>query len=73
MRHVRLLPHLHHLDGRVGLGGQDVDDGVGVAVEGDGGVGLEEVAVEGAQDADAVGGAGGGGDDAVVVVDDLVW
>ena len=34
--HVRLLLHLHHTDGAVGLRGEHVHDGVGVAVEGDG-------------------------------------
>ena len=41
-------------------------------VEGDGGVRLEVLAVDGGEDADVVVGAGGGGDDAVLGVDELV-
>ena len=36
VRHIRLLIGSQHGDGRVGLRGQDVDEGIGVAVEGNG-------------------------------------
>ena len=62
----------HELDGRVGFRGEDVDDGVRMPMEGDGGVGLEQLAVEGGQDPNVVGRAGGRRDDAVVGVDHFV-
>ncbi|CAL9179525.1 unnamed protein product, partial [Musa hybrid cultivar] len=50
------------------LGRENVDKGIGVAVEGDGGRGFEELAVVGAEDPDVVVGAGGGSDGGVVLV-----
>lgn len=49
--HVRLLAHLHHLDGRVCLGRQDVHHGVGTLVQPDCGVRFEFLAVQDAQHA----------------------
>ncbi|CAL9770746.1 unnamed protein product [Musa acuminata subsp. burmannicoides] len=50
------------------LGRENVDKGIGMAVEGDGGRGFEELAVGGAEDPDVVVGAGGGSDGGVVLV-----
>ena len=44
--HVGALVGGEHGDGRVGFGWEDVDEGVGVAVEGDGGGRLEEFTVD---------------------------
>lgn len=57
VRHVGALLVGEHGDGGVGLGGQDVYERVGVAVQRDGGAGLEELAVESGEDADVVVGA----------------
>ena len=62
----------HELDGRVGFRGEDVDDGMRVAMQGDGGVGLEQLPVQGGQDAHVVVGPGRRRHDAVVGVDHLV-
>lgn len=62
--HVGLFVGAEHGDGGVSFGGEDVDEGIGVAVEGDRGGGLELLAVEGGQDADDVVAAGGGLNDA---------
>lgn len=68
---VGALRHLHHLDARVGLWREHVHDGVRVAVQRDGRVGLEALAIESAEDAHVVVGAGRGADDAVVGVHHL--
>ncbi|RRT80046.1 hypothetical protein B296_00004233 [Ensete ventricosum] len=49
-------------------GGRTSTKGIGVALEGDGGRWFEELAVDGAEDPDAVVGAGGGSDGGVVLV-----
>mmetsp|Transcript_19580 Transcript_19580/g.51517 ORF Transcript_19580/g.51517 Transcript_19580/m.51517 type:complete len:217 (-) Transcript_19580:35-685(-) len=68
---VRLLVRAEHRDRRVRLRRQHVHDGVRVAVQRDRRAGLEQLAVDGAEDAHVVVGAGRRADDAVVVVDDL--
>lgn len=46
IRHVGLLVLAQHRDAAVGFRGQDVDQSVGVAVQGDGGGGLEQLAIQ---------------------------
>ncbi|THU53319.1 hypothetical protein C4D60_Mb10t13160 [Musa balbisiana] len=55
-------------DAAASLGRENVDKGIGVAVEGDGGRGFEELAVGGAEDPNVVVGASGGSDGGVVLV-----
>jgi hypothetical protein len=71
VRHIRLLVRADDGDRRVRFGREDVDEGVGVPVERDGGRGLEELAVERAEDADDVVRARRRADDARVLVDRL--
>ena len=58
-------------DGGVGLWRENVHEGVGVAVQRNGGTGLEQLAVEGGQDAHIVIGSRGGANDARVGVHHL--
>ncbi|URE45637.1 hypothetical protein MUK42_15202 [Musa troglodytarum] len=55
-------------DAAVGLGRENVDKGIAVAVQGDGGRGFEELAVGGAEDPDVVVRSGGASDGGVVLV-----
>lgn len=70
-RDVRAVGVAHESDAGVRLRGQDADEGVGVAVEGDGGGGLQLLAVEGGEDANEVVGAGGRAHDGGGLVDHL--
>lgn len=54
---VGALVSAKHRDRRVSLGGKNVDERVGVTVEGNRGRGLQELAVEGGQDAHNIVGA----------------
>ena len=69
--HVRSLGVGEQRDAGVRLGGEDVHERVGVAVERDRRAGLEQLAVQSAQDADVVVAPGGGGDDTRVLVHHL--
>ena len=71
VRHVGLLIGPQHGDGGVGLGREDVDEGVGVFVQRDRRRRLQQLAVQRAQDADVVIRSGGGAHDARVLVDGL--
>ena len=51
---IGLLCVAEQRDGGVGLWGQDVHQGVGVAVQGHAGAGLQELPVQGRQDPDVV-------------------
>lgn len=64
VRHVGLLVGTQHSDGGIGLRREDIDEGVGMAVEGDRGRRLELLAVERREDADNVVGSGAGLDNA---------
>jgi hypothetical protein len=58
-----------HGDATVGFGREDVDEGVGMTVKGNGGGGFEELAVDSGEDADDVIGARRRTDDAGMLVD----
>ena len=64
VRHVRPLRGGEQGDRGVGLGGQHVDERIGVPVQGDRRARLEHLPVQGGQDAHVIVGAGGGADDA---------
>lgn len=67
--YVGFLVLAKHGDAGVSLWGEDVDEGVGVAVEGNGGGGLEKFAVQRGKDADDIVRAGGALDDPSVLID----
>lgn len=62
--HVGLLVGAQHGNRGIGLGRENVDEGIGVSVEGDRGGSLELFAVEGGEDSDDIVGAGARLDDA---------
>lgn len=68
---VRLLGLAEKRNTGVGLGRQNVDEGVGVAVQGDGGGGLEMLSINSTENPDVVIGSRGGPDDAVVLIHHL--
>ena len=70
---IGLLAHLHHGDGGVSVGRQDVNDSLRAPVDGNSRVWLELLTVQGGQDTDVLLGTTthGASDDGVVLVDHL--
>jgi hypothetical protein len=68
IRDVGLLVGAQHGNGGVGLGRENVNEGIGVSVEGDRGGGLELLAIEGRENPDDVIRASAGLNDTGAVV-----
>ena len=68
---IRFLISSQHGDGTVSFRRQHIHQGVTVLVERHAGAGLEQLSVQGGEDADVVVGAGGGANNASVLVNGL--